>query len=154
MVRNARIDEFLALAEEFSQEGDAPKAPRVAQASPPSPLPVRQRTRRRDRQPPTSGVVRQTADAIIDHMLVHGEGQRTRDLVPIVEAAGVTISGKNKVATLSARIFTSQMFERRGSGWFIRREADEETAGNPGKDAPAGSLFHSNQGGSHGPALA
>lgn len=139
----ARIDTFLALAAEFS-EGEAPITTPALTAHIPTPPP-----RVRERQAPKTGVVKQTAEIIRDHMRAYGEGLKTRELVPVVENAGVVINGVNKVATLSARIFTSQMFERRGSGWFIRHKADEETADISGKDGSAASLFNANKGEQH-----
>src|SRR3546814_11801938 len=67
--------------------------------------------RSRDRKPPTAGAIYDTAMAAIRYMRQHGEGMTTRELLPIVEAAGVEVGGNNPIATLSARIGRSE--ERR-----------------------------------------
>jgi len=142
----AKIDTFLELAAEFGDDDG------VATLAAPNP-PPRVRVRVRERKPPTQGVVRQTADVVMDYMRAYGEGKKTRELVPVVEDAGVEVGGKDKVATLSARIYTSSMFEMRQGKWFIRPKADEEAADSPTKDTSAASLFTTSQGGPHGTAL-
>jgi hypothetical protein len=139
----AKIDTFLELAAEFGDDD-------VGQgALLPNPPP-----RSRERKPPTQGVVRQTADIVMAYMRAYGEGRKTRELVPVVEGAGVEVGGKDKVATLSARIYTSSMFQMKQGRWFIRQKADEETADSPSKDTSAASLFTTNQEeATNGPAL-
>src|SRR4051794_10665420 len=88
----ARIDTFLELAAEFG--ADVAEAAQSGTVASPN-------QRARERRPPTQGVVRQTADIVMDYMRAYGEGKKTRELVPVVENAGVVVGGQNKIATLS-----------------------------------------------------
>ena len=103
------------------------------------------RTRTGERKPPKSGAIFDTAMAVREYMLANGEGLKTRDLLPVVQEKGVKIGGVNLVATLSARLSQSLMFELKEGKWFILHDADEKTADSPTKDTSAASLF-SNQG--------
>lgn len=138
----AKIDTFLGMLDEL--EGEVvPKSIREQRDAPVQ----RQRTM------PTAGVVFESATVIKDYMRAYGEGRKTRELVPVVESAGIEVGGKDKVATLSARISTSQMFELRQGGWYLRRP-EEEAADNQSKDESAASLFQSDQEGGEDNAAA
>lgn len=137
-----KIEIFLAKAHELM--GTSPQqASRDVQYAHVNPRP-RPRVRAA-RKPPKSGAIYDTAVAVQQYMKEHGDGIKTRDLLPIVLAKGIEVGGQNQVATLSARLSTSLMFVLNKGHWFIQREADEETADNPTKDTSADSLFN-NQG--------
>lgn len=85
---------------------------------------------RRDRKPSQSGIVYETANFVRTYMRENGDGLKTRELLPIVEAAGIEVGGQNPIATLSARLGTSQMFERRGSRLYLLDESENETTDN------------------------
>jgi hypothetical protein len=110
--------------------------------------------KRGPRRAPKSGLLFETAMFVKRYMEQNGEGRKTRDLLPLVKAAGFSVGGQNEIATLSARLGTSQMFQLKGGQWFIRREANEETVDTPSKDASTASE-HSNQkgGDTYGTAL-
>jgi hypothetical protein len=111
--------------------------------------------KRGPRSAPKTGVLYETAMFVKQYMATHGEGRKTRDLLPLVLEAGFRVGGQNEIATLSARLGVSKMFRLEGGKWFIRREADEETADTPSKDTSAASLFSNQEGGeSIGTALA
>ena len=133
----AKIDAFLALADELSLEGGASE-PAVAPKA------------KTERAAPAKGLVADTAAAVKLFMEVNGEGFKTRDLVPAVIDSGVTLGGNNDVATLSARLSASKQFELRGGQWYIRAVPGEETADNPTKEPSAASLFQT-EGGSQRP---
>jgi hypothetical protein len=93
-----------------------------------------------DRAAPKHGAVFETATVVKDYMKKFGEGLRTRDLVEVVQKAGIHLGGRNEVATLSARLSVSQQFDQRDRQWFIRRIGDEEAVGAlPSKLAPTAS---------------
>ena len=85
---------------------------------------------RHERKPAQSGLVYETADFVRNYMRRNGDGMKTRELLPIVEAAGIEVGGQNPIATLSARLSTSQMFERRWSQLYLRDEPESETTDN------------------------
>lgn len=149
----AELRAFLATARKVAAMFD-----NVATTPPSDSLkPVRDELRkprvRGERTPPKSGKVYDTAMIVLHYMQEHGEGKRTRELLPFVKGKGMEVGGANEIATLSARLGTSQMFQLRGGQWFIKRAAaGEEAADIPAKDKSTASLFH-NQGGHDGTAL-
>ena len=143
-----RVDTFLSMAYEL-QGGDSRAALTDAEkvASP-----IKQaRTKRAP-----SGVGAQTAKAAADVVREANRPMATRDLVPLVEAHGIEIGGKDKVATLSARLGNDA---KRDDGhlvltagkWhlpeWISNADNEETADTPTKDASAASFFSNQEGG-------
>lgn len=65
--------------------------------------------------------MRQPTEVAVESILEDvGRPIQTRDLVPLVEKAGVEIGGKDKLATLSARLSNSALFRvKRGVGWWF-----------------------------------
>ena len=93
-----RVETFLAMAYELQGEGQSSKfeksdAEKIAE-------PVKRAASNRA----PSGVGAETARAAADVIREAGRPMRTRDLVSLVEAHGIEIGGKDKVATLSARL--------------------------------------------------
>ncbi|MCP5388161.1 MAG: hypothetical protein H6915_00180 [Novosphingobium sp.] len=122
---------FIAMAQKL--QGAPPASSRTVTINPPP------RVRIRERNAPQTGVVMDTANIVMEHMRQHGDGLRTRDLLPIVEAAGIEVGGQNPIATLSARLGASRMFDRRGSQLFLRNEPENETADSHTNDTSAAS---------------
>jgi hypothetical protein len=100
--------------------------------------------KRGPRKAQRDGVVIQTATIVKQYMEDKGEGLKTRELLPYVVSQGMEVGGQNPIATLSARLGTSQMFTLVRGKWYIRDNTDNETADASMKDEPAAS-DHSNQ---------
>ncbi|WP_417619392.1 hypothetical protein [Parasphingorhabdus sp.] len=137
-----KLDNFLAIARELM----GTSAPQTQTDVEPLRADVSHQIRKRAvRKPPKSGVIYETAQVAQQYMKEHGDGMKTRELLPIVRNKGIDVGGENHVATLSARLSTSMMFVLNKGRWYLQREAEEETADNPTKDTSADSLFN-NQG--------
>lgn len=85
----------------------------------------------RSRNAPTSGLVFDTASFVRTYMIEHDEGLKTRDLLPIVQAGGIEVGGKNPIATLSARLHSSQLFEHKQGRWVVKRDGTGPVAVTP-----------------------
>jgi hypothetical protein len=144
----ARIDNFLAVAEELARE-DGQKD--RAQTAP------RQAARR--------GAGADTVAAALRFILDIGP-QPTRDLLPLIIASGIEVGGKSPIATLSARLSSSGkgIIEMVSGRWqaVARNEAPEpatvpereESEDFPVKDLSADSLFNQTKGDTYAAALA
>lgn len=141
-----RLDAFLAVAYEL-QGGPPPSVVRMENW-------VAEPVRRQVSKRAPSGVGAETARTAAKIVSEAGVPMSTRDLVPLVEAHGIEIGGKDKIATLSARLGNDA--KRDGGAlvllagkWhlpeWISNADNKETANNPGKDASAVSLFYSNK---------
>lgn len=146
-----KLVQFLELAEELGADVGIVSAAPAHEANTGSASAQRKRDRA-NRPPPKSGVVYDTMMAVRAYMLSNDvEAMRTRDMVPVVEQAGIEIGGQNPVATMSARVHSSQMFELRDDKWALKDAFKEETADNPAKATSAAST--NNEGGRYGTAL-
>lgn len=153
MAELARLDTFLAMAAELARDGTD-----LALAD--NPNRARRQTARRG-----SGVGIKTVAAALEIVQENGP-QPTRDLVPLIEARGIEVGGKSKIATLSARLSTTgkgmiRMFEGK---WHEAKQhvtpgpetafEREELADAPVKDEFADLLFHQTKEGRYAAALA
>lgn len=121
--------------------------------------------RQRQATRPQAGIGLETINAAEAIVREHGP-MSTRDMLPLVLARGIDVGGRDPVATLSARISGRGDLIAYSGKWFfeedlpshIREErlhqSRKEAADSPAKEQSAASLFHSNQGGRDGPALA
>lgn len=146
----ARIDNFLAVAEELARE-DGQKDRAQAQTAP------RQAARR--------GAGADTVAAALRFILDIGP-QPTRDLLPLIIANGIEVGGKSPIATLSARLSSGGkgIIEMVSGRWqaVARNEAPEpatvsereESADSPVKDLSADSLFNQTKEDRYAAALA
>lgn len=142
----AELREFLESERRVKAILDGRAVTPATDSPPPVPHVERKRRNRGERTPPKSGKVYDTAMIVFRYMQEQGEGKRTRELLPFVRAAGMEVGGANDIATLSARLGTSQMFTLKGGQWFIKRAtAGEGAADNPAKEASTAPLFQSNQ---------
>lgn len=145
-----RIETFLATAYELQGEGPIP-APAKSDAEK-----IAEPVRRISSPRAAVGVGVETAKIAESIVREAGRAMSTRDLVPLVEAHNIEIGGKDKVATLSARLGNdakrSEARLRLVAGkWhlpeWISMADSEETADTPTKDAPAASFFSRQEGG-------
>lgn len=158
----ARIEAFLATA--FELKRDLTSNPIVKDArtdAEKADAPKRQRQSNR----PLGGIGAETLEAA--EAIVRERGpQSTRDLLPLVRAKGIEVGGDDTdraIAILSARLSGKGDLMIYAGKWHFedqlpplirQRLAQKEASDNPGKDQSDASLFHSNEGGSHGTALA
>lgn len=158
-----RLDQFLAVAYELQGGDRGPKslhseaynAAMLSSVAAPSyhagnALPTA--TREAHRRAP-SGVGAETARVAAKIIREASRPIATRDLLPLVEAHGIEIGGKDPVATLSARLGNDAKrddgnLRLRAGKWHLLEwisDADnKEATDTPGKDASAASFF-SNQ---------
>lgn len=145
-----RVETFLAIAYEL-QSGDD-QADRAKSNEEKIVQPEKKRQIRR--APAGAGAA--TADAAYNIIRAANRPMSTRDLLPLIEAHGIEIGGKNKIATLSARLGNDAKrddgkLHNKAGKWHLLEwisDADnEETADTPTKDAPAASFFSNQEGG-------
>ena len=142
-----RVDSFLSMAYELQGETNVPPVmtdgEKVA-------APIRRHTAKRA----ASGVGALTAKTAADIIREANRPMSTRELAPLVEAHGVEIGGRDKVATLSARLGndakrTGGLLVLEAGKWnlleWISNADNEETADTPTKEEPAASHL-SNEG--------
>lgn len=144
-----RVDTFLAMAYEFQGE-KAPAIPTMTDADK-----IAEPVRRAASRAP-AGVGAETAKVAESIIRAADKPMATRDLVPLIEAHDIEIGGKDKVATLSARLGNDAKREGgrlqlQAGKWhlpeWISKADNEETADTPTKDEPAASFFSNREGG-------
>lgn len=153
----SRIEEFLAIAYELQGE-TAPTSDTANMSGTTRKLagPMTETSRA------PAGVGAETARIAASILTATGNPMATRDLVPLIEAHGIEIGGKDRVATLSARLGNDAKrsdgkLRLVGGKWhlteWLHNMVLKETADTPTKDTSAASSY-SNIGGSHGTTLA
>lgn len=109
-------------------------------ASVQAPQSVRATTKR------ASNIMAPTRDAVAKILRQEQRAMQTAELVPMVQAAGIDVGGKNSVATLSARLSNAAEFKNiRGTGWWFVHEAlpntptltFAEVEGSPDQSTPS-----------------
>lgn len=148
----ARLEAFLATYFELSGEGAALVDARTDAEKVEAP-------RARIVSRPRGGVGGDTLDAAAE--LIRGHGPlSTRDLLPLIQAKGIKVGGKNQIATLSARLSNKGVLEVHHGKWRFIESAEqnlgpsgskEEAAGFALESEPAASVSRSNEGGSDMP---
>ena len=142
-----RVEAFLTMAYELQGQSGGQS---LSVGGNSSPLTGPRQTKRAP-----AGVGAETARVAAEIIRDANRAMTTRELTPLIEAHGIEISGKDKVATLSARLGNDA---KRDDGhlkliagkWhlleWISDAGKEEAADTPSKDASAASHL-SNQGG-------
>lgn len=139
----SRIEQFLATAFELQHE-IAKGTPRDTRTdAEKADAPVRKRTM----APAGSGSA--TVQAVASILAVRGP-LTTREMLPLVQAQGIEVGGKDPLATLSARISGKGKFQTRDGKWHLIRASgasasEEGVTDNPAKEPSATPLFQSNQ---------
>lgn len=76
----------------------------------------------------TTGALADSAAAAVEYIKTIGRPVPTRDLIGVLESQGISVGGKDEIATLSARLSRSPLLVNiRGVGWQLA-DADEEGA--------------------------
>lgn len=145
-----KIEQFLAVAYELQGGSPAQSSSAALSVEQKIDAPLKAKISRA-----RSGIGEETAKIAKAILTEAGRPLSTRDLLPLVEAHNIEIGGKDKVATLSARLsnFVKKggQIQLVGGKWYLSQsvsDADnEETADTPSKEEPAASFFSNQEGG-------
>ena len=85
----------------------------------------------------SSGALSESAEAAAAYIQKVGRPVSTRDLVEVLTTQGVSVGGKDEIATLSARLSRSDLLRNiRGQGWALAEPVSEI----PKRDGTVGDL--------------
>lgn len=88
-----------------------------------------------------TGALSESAEAAAAYIQKIGRPVSTRDLVQVLTAQGVSVGGKDEIATLSARLSRSDLLRNiRGQGWELAEPVSEI----PMRDGTVGDLLGGN----------
>lgn len=142
----ARIEAFLATAFELEHELGSVKARDVRSDAEKADAPARKRA------PSVLGSGSATVQVVVDLVADRGP-MSTKELLPLVQAKGIEVGGKQPLATLAARISGKGRVTAQDGKWHLSASGaealGEEAAELPEKEGSAASLFHSDQGERH-----
>ena len=144
-----RVETFLSIAYELQGEGHNAKAVKTDAEKIAEPI-----RRVSDIRAP-SGVGAKTAETAESIVREARRPMTTRELLPLIQAHGIEVSGQDMIATLSARLGNDAKradakMRLVGGKWhlleWISKADSEETAGSSLPGASTVSSFHFNQG--------